>query len=98
MTVRVTVRVTVEDACPGQLPDTTGAMRKLPPDDRMVARQLLATTENELGTYAEALAEFPIDSRKVYTGPLPQPGEWQAVDAAEAIARLAAERRVGMVN
>ncbi|SFS04570.1 hypothetical protein SAMN05216570_1877 [Dyella sp. OK004] len=75
-----------------------GAMRKLPPDDRMVARQLLATTENELGMYAEALAEFPIDSRKVYTGPLPQPGEWQAVDAAEAIARLAAERRVVMVN
>jgi hypothetical protein len=74
------------------------ALPKLPPDDRMLARQLAATTENELGLYSQALADFPIDSRKIYTGALPQPGEWQAVDAADAIAKLAAGRRLVMIN
>ena len=74
------------------------ALRKLPEDQRLVARQLLATTESELGLYGQALRDFPIDTRKVYTEPTPAPAEWQAVDAADAIARMAAGRRLVLIN
>ncbi len=74
------------------------AVHKLPEDQRLVARQFLATTESELGMYLQALRDFPIDSRKNYTDPLPSPGEWQAVDAASAIARLAERRQLVVIN
>ncbi|WP_250901720.1 MULTISPECIES: hypothetical protein [unclassified Dyella] len=74
------------------------AMHKLPLNQRLVAKQLLATTESELGLYSQALRDFPIDSRKVYSDPLPAPSDWQAVDAATAITRLAAGRRLVLIN
>lgn len=76
----------------------TEAVRKLPQERRLVAMQFLATTESELGLYAQALRDFPIDSRKNYPDPLPGPGEWQTVDAADAIARLAQGRRLVLIN
>lgn len=74
------------------------AMHKLPLDQRLVAKQLLATTESELGLYTQALRDFPIDSRKVYTDPLPAPAQWQAVDAAAAITRMASGRQLVVLN
>lgn len=74
------------------------AVHKLPDDQRLVARQFLATTESELGLYAQALRDFPIDTRKNYNDPLPAPAEWQAVDAASAIMRLAQGRRLVLIN
>lgn len=73
-------------------------MRKVPKEQQLVAMQFLATTESELGLYARALRDFPIDSRKNYTEPLPSPLQWRAVDAAPAIARLAAGRRLVVIN
>lgn len=74
-------------------------VRKFPEgQQRLVAMQFLATTESELGLYAQALRDFPIDSRKNYTDPLPAPGEWQTVDAATAIAHAAQGRRLVLIN
>jgi len=73
-------------------------MRKLPKDEQLVAMQFLATTESELGLYARALRDFPIDSRKNFTDPLPSPAQWRAIDAAPAIAQLAAGRRLVVIN
>jgi len=74
------------------------AAHKLPEDQRLVARQLLATTESELGLYTQALRDFPIDTRKNYNDPLPAPGAWQAVDAAAAIAHMAEGRKLVLIN
>jgi hypothetical protein len=74
------------------------AVHKLPEEQRLVARQFLATTESELGLYAQALRDFPIDTRKNPTDPLPPPGEWRTADAAAAIARLAQGRRLVLIN
>lgn len=76
----------------------TEAVRKLPEEKRLVAKQFLATTESELGLYAQALRDFPIDTRKNYTAPLPPPAEWQPVEATAAIMRLAQGRRLVLIN
>ncbi len=74
------------------------AVHKLPEEQRLPAQQFLATTESELGMYLQALMDFPIDSRKNYTDPLPSPAEWQRVDAVTTISRLAAGRRLVVIN
>lgn len=71
---------------------------QLPLDDRMMALQLLATTENELGLYGEALSLFPIDSRKAYIGAIPTPADWSSQDAVQAIAKAAEGRQLVLVN
>lgn len=71
---------------------------RLSPDDRPVAVQLLASVENELGLYNEAIMTFPLKPRLPAGLTLPQPDAWHAVDAADTITRLAAERRIVMVN
>lgn len=74
------------------------ALPRLSPDDRPIAVQLLASIENELGLYNEAIMDFPLKPRLPAGLTLPQPGAWHAVDAADTITRLAAERRIVMVN
>jgi hypothetical protein len=67
----------------------------------VVGQQLAATLENQLGLYNEAVRDFPFDNRvRVEIDPvkLPGPASWRAEDAAEAIARLATNRRLVMIN
>lgn len=73
-------------------------MPRLEHDDRILPLQLLATVENELGLYNEAIRDFPFDNRVPFSGELPQPAQWQAIDAPDAIVKLAAGRRIVMIN
>lgn len=73
-------------------------LARLPLEQRLIAQQLLATAENELGLYDEAVRDFPFDNRVPFKGDLPQPGEWRADDAVDAITKLAADRRIVMIN
>ncbi|MFC4762471.1 hypothetical protein [Dyella koreensis] len=73
-------------------------LMRLPLEQRLIAQQLLATVENELGLYDEAVRDFPFDNRVPFKGDLPQPGEWQADDAVEAITKLATDRHIVMIN
>ena len=75
------------------LPELTG-------EDKSLAEQLLATVDSELGLYNEALMAFPFDNRIAppKATPLPQSDQWRAADAADVIAKLAADRRIVMVN
>jgi hypothetical protein len=78
----------------------SSVMPLLSGNDRQLAQQLLATVDSELGLYNEALMAFPFDNRIAppKSAPLPEPDQWRAVDAAEAVAGLAATRRIVMVN
>ncbi|MGN2243771.1 hypothetical protein ACFWZU_09715 [Frateuria sp. GZRR33] len=76
-------------------------LRTLPELDattRGMAQQYYAFSENELGLYGEAVRDFPLKARLPENIPLPSPAQWQAVDAVDAIAGLAAQRRIVMVN
>jgi len=69
--------------------------------DWVVGQQLVATLENQLGMYDEAVRHFPFDNRvKVEIAPdkLPGPASWKTEDAADVIARLAAGRRLVLIN
>jgi hypothetical protein len=74
------------------------AMPRLERDERIVPLQLLAAVEDQLGLYNEAIRDFPFDNRVRFAGELPQPAQWQASDAVEVIAKLAAGRRIVMIN
>jgi hypothetical protein len=69
-------------------------------DDRVLAQQLLATVDSELGLYNEAVIAFPFDNRIAppKSTSLPFGDDWRAVDPADAVAELAAQRRIVMVN
>ncbi len=70
----------------------------LPAADRPLAMQMVASTEDELGLYNEAVRDFPLKSREVESATLPTAAEWKSDDAAEVIARLAADRRIVLIN
>jgi hypothetical protein len=74
------------------------ALPQLTKDDRLIDQQLLATVEDELGLYDEAMNDFPFDNRVQTPVTLPQPADWTAADAATEIAKLATDRRIVMVN
>lgn len=71
---------------------------KLAPSERLIAMQLLASAESELGLYNEAILSFPLKPRLSAGLALPHPDTWQAADAADTIAKLAVGRRIVMVN
>ncbi|WP_243041572.1 hypothetical protein [Dyella sedimenti] len=73
-------------------------MPQLTLKDRLVDQQLLSSIEDELGLYDEAIMDFPFDNRVQTPVTLPLPADWQAVDAADEIARLSSERRIVMIN
>lgn len=74
------------------------ALPRLAPDDRTIAMQLMAGTENELGMYSEAIQGFPLKPRLPAGLALPQAADWRVADAAEVVARLAAGRRLVLLN
>jgi len=73
-------------------------MPHLSANDRIVAMQLLASAESELGLYDWAVFGFPI---KVSSPPnlnLPVASEWRPASAIDVITGLAAQRHIVMVN
>lgn len=73
-------------------------MPQLTKDDRLIDQQLLATVEDELGLYDEAIFDFPFDNRVQTPVTLPAPADWVPADAATEIAKLATSRRIVMIN
>jgi hypothetical protein len=69
-------------------------------DDKLLAQQLLATVDSELGLYNQATIAFPFDNRIAppKSTLLPRDGEWHDVYAADAVVDLAAQRHIVMVN
>jgi hypothetical protein len=69
-------------------------------DDKSLVQQLLATVDNELGLYNEAIIAFPFDNRIAPPRSMPLPGtdDWRGVDAADAVVAMAADRHIVMVN
>jgi hypothetical protein len=74
------------------------AMPQLEGSDALVAQQYFAFSESELGLYGEAVRDFPLKSHLPADIALPVPPAWQAADAVDTIAGLAADRRVVMIN
>lgn len=73
-------------------------MPQLSEDERKQARQFLAFADANLGLYRVAISDFPFTSAGHVDLAMPSPAQWRAGDAVEAIARLAAHRRIVMVN
>lgn len=73
-------------------------MPQLAPTERQLAMQMFASTEDELGLYNEAVRDFPLKSHVPAEADLPAAADWKTADAAEVVTRLAAHRRVVMVN
>jgi hypothetical protein len=73
------------------VPHLSGPMRSM-------AQQLVACAENELGLYDQAVLGFPLKSEELSNLTLPTPAGWNTADAAETIAKFAADRRIVMVN
>ncbi|MGN2243493.1 hypothetical protein ACFWZU_08300 [Frateuria sp. GZRR33] len=76
----------------------TRALRTSPPEQYSFVLQLYAFTENELGLYNEALRDYPLRSAPLDGLKLPGRADWEAVDAAEAIAQAATGHRLVMIN
>ncbi|MBE1160022.1 hypothetical protein [Dyella acidiphila] len=78
----------------------TSVLPTLQGDDKSLAQQLLATVDSELGLYNEAIMAFPFDNRIAppRSQPLPGTDDWRSVDAADAVAELAAQRHIVMIN
>ncbi|WP_244754168.1 hypothetical protein [Rhodanobacter sp. B2A1Ga4] len=74
------------------------AMPRLTGNERMLAQQLLAFCENELGLYSEAVRDFPLRNDLPEELTPPRADTWQAVDGVDAIVALARNRRIVMVN
>ncbi|RDS85551.1 hypothetical protein [Dyella psychrodurans] len=69
-------------------------------DNKMLAQQLLATVDSELGLYNEAMMAFPFDNRVALPKStlLPRAENWHSVDAADAVVELASQHRIVMIN
>jgi hypothetical protein len=69
-------------------------------DNKSLAQQLLATVDSELGLYDEAVEAFPFDNRIAppRSQSLPSIDDWQSQDAADAVAKMATQRQIVMVN
>ncbi|WP_426663462.1 hypothetical protein [Rhodanobacter aciditrophus] len=66
--------------------------------DQLLALQFMAFSQNELGLYDQAVFGFPLKNELPGDLKLPTPAEWKSADAVDAIAALAAHRRIVMVN
>jgi hypothetical protein len=78
----------------------TSVMPLLDKDNKMLAQQLLATVDSELGLYNEAMMAFPFDNRiaPAKSTLLPRSDNWQSIDAVDAVVEMAAQRHIVMVN
>lgn len=74
------------------------AIPGLSPTNRMLAQQMLSFCLSELGMYTQAVLGFPLKMREIPDLVLPDPSRWRAEDAADAIAGLARDRRLVLIN
>lgn len=73
-------------------------MPQFGPNERQLAMQMFASTENELGFYNEAVRDFPLKSHVSADTTLPTTDQWKTASAADVVTRLAADRRIVMIN
>lgn len=66
--------------------------------DAILAEQMSAFALSELGLYTQAVLAFPLKLKPVANLRLPDTADWKAVNAKEEIARLAAHRKIVMIN
>jgi hypothetical protein len=71
---------------------------ELPVGDQPWGLQMFASVEDELGHYDEALRDFPLKSHLEPDAHYPERTGWVSEDATDAIIKLAANRRLVMVN
>lgn len=74
------------------------AVPRLSPRNQIVALQLLSSAESELGLYNQAVLSFPLKVSAPESITLPTTDQWRSADAADVIAKLAAGRRIVMIN
>jgi hypothetical protein len=83
-----------------------GQVPRLTDQSRLVGQQLVATVENQLGLYDEAVRDFPFDNRvpvernqlNTPGSELPRSAVWVATDAADVITDMAQTRQLVMIN
>lgn len=76
----------------------TRLMPHLSAAEQIIAGQLLASSESELGLYDQAVLGFPLKSGALLDLPIPEPTQWQARDAVATITEMAKSRRIVMLN
>lgn len=74
------------------------ASGELQGNDLNLALQFLSFTQCELGVYTQAVLSFPLRARLPEATSLPTPAQWRAVPAVDAIAKLAHDRRLVLIN
>ena len=67
-------------------------------DNQVLALQFMAFSQDELGLYDQAVFGFPLKNELPDKLTLPTPADWKPANAVDAIARLAAQRRIVMIN
>jgi hypothetical protein len=73
-------------------------MPHLSPSEQVVAGQFRSFSLDELGLYNQAVLSFPLRSEPPPGLVLPDRDEWKSADAVDVITKLAADRRIVMVN
>jgi hypothetical protein len=73
-------------------------MPHLSAQEQVVAGQFRSFSLNELGLYNQAVLSFPLRSEPPPDLVLPDGDEWKSANAVDAITKLAADRRIVMVN
>lgn len=71
---------------------------KLSSGDQILAAQFLSFTQDELGIYNQAVFSFPLKNRLPADLVLPKITDWKAVNAIDAITKLAEHRRIVLIN
>jgi hypothetical protein len=73
-------------------------MPHLSASDQVVAGQFRSFSLDELGLYNQAVLSFPLKSEPPPGLVLPDSNEWKSADAVDVITKLAADRRIVMIN
>lgn len=74
------------------------AVPTLSSNDRVLGLQFMSFSQDELGLYDQAVFSFPLKDNLPANLTLPSPTDWKSADAVDAIATLAAQRRIVMIN
>lgn len=73
-------------------------MPYLSASEQIVAMQLSSSAECELGLYNQAVLGFPLEISTPTDVVLPTATQWRAASAVDVIGKLAADRRIVMIN
>jgi len=73
-------------------------MPHLSASDQVMAGQFRSFSLDELGLYNQAVLGFPLKSEPPPDLVLPDHDEWKGADAVDVITKLAADRRIVMIN